>query len=239
MHRQKVIATHAQPRDAIAYRLGRERRLFAAGNAVAAGDSPLVICHAQYHRRAIDDGEGEGLVEIAFRARAFAAVTDRDALIVGVPKAAPHIAGQRIEAICARRVEHRQLSSLEGIAGIGIDLVDQIEQRIVARHQPAHHSIGRKADVIASQHQRLRCTDRHLTRGLNVETGLALPMRAEHAFIEPPRQKHRLQSAPQMLRIESGIPGTHGATLIIQYADQTIPSRCPNQIVTDCDRCLT
>src|SRR5690606_37930893 len=64
IHRDKVIAVYPQGGDAAAHAASGEGGGFTAGDGLEGGDGPLIIDHVEYHRRAVDVGEGEGGVEV-------------------------------------------------------------------------------------------------------------------------------------------------------------------------------
>src|SRR3546814_8057494 len=52
--------------------------------------------------------------------------------------------------------------------------------------------------------------------------GLALPLGAEHARVERPRQRHVAKHLEQHFRRQLGIPGADRSPLLIQHPDQPI-----------------
>ena len=85
----------------------------------------------------INRGEGQRLMEIAFRRCAFAnpgggnlgvALVGRShGPAYGLRKLRAKISREREEARIAHRIEHWQLPSLQPVIGIGIDLAHQVE----------------------------------------------------------------------------------------------------------------
>jgi len=206
--------------------------VLAAGDARIGRDRPLIVGDAEDHRRVIDAGEGERFVEIAFCGRAFADITQRQTVIafIGaghrpahrVAEAAAQIAGQRIEAEFARRIENGKLTAPKRVLLVREYLVDQIDHGIVASHQPSQHPIGAKAHVARPHRHGLGGADGFLASGLHKEAGLALAVGAKHPLLEQPCEQHGAQSVAKRLRVQRGRPGPHGASLLVQDADQAI-----------------
>src|SRR5690606_18809526 len=138
--------------------------------------------------------------EVALRGRAFADIGQGDGLPAlegrghgpadGVAEPAADIARERIEAVVARRIEDGELAPLEGVLLVGEDLVTQVDERIVPRHQPAQHPIGGEAHVVAVEEEGLGGAERLLARRLQVEARLAVAGGPEEALGEGWGQGH-------------------------------------------------
>src|ERR1700722_859813 len=69
---EEIISVHPQAGQSVADGARGESRLLAASDALEARNRPLIVADIEDDRRAIDGGEGERRMEIAFRGRAFA-----------------------------------------------------------------------------------------------------------------------------------------------------------------------
>ena len=72
IHREEVIAVNAKARHAVTDSAAGESGFLAPGNALEAGNSPLVIDHIQQHRRIINRRKGHSIMKISLGSCAFA-----------------------------------------------------------------------------------------------------------------------------------------------------------------------
>ena len=123
--REKIVAVDAQAGEAEADRPRREGRRLAAGDLLMRGDRPLVVDDVEHDRRAVDRGEGQGMVKIGLGRRPFADPGDGDAVVALVGrghrpadrlrKLVAEIAGDREDRGLAGRIEHRHLVPLQPV----------------------------------------------------------------------------------------------------------------------------
>ena len=130
------------------------------------------------------------------------------------------VAADGEEAVFAARIHDRQLAALQLVALVRVDLVDHFDQRVTALDQNALLAVAGKDHVIPRQCHRGRDAGRLLARALHVEAGLALPLPAEHAFVECARHRHVAEHLAQRVRVELGIPRSVRLVVITQNADQ-------------------
>ena len=81
IHGEEVVAVDAQRRDAAADAARGERRPLAAGDPLERRDRPLVVDDVEDHRRPIDGGERQRVVEVGLGRRAVADPRRRDARV--------------------------------------------------------------------------------------------------------------------------------------------------------------
>ena len=227
---EEVIAVDAQGRQAIADGLGGEGGLQPAGNALEGADGPLVVDDVEDDRRAVDGGEGQGVVEVALGRGAVADPGDGDLVVAlvgaghgpadGLGHLGAQIAADGEEAVVLRRIHDRQLAAFDRIRGVGIDLVHHGRERIAARDQKALLAIGGEAHVLARQDHPLGDGDGLLARAFHIEAGLALAVGAMHPVVEGAGQDHGLEAATQGLGIQLRIPRTDRLAVIVQHPDQ-------------------
>src|SRR5262252_4478 len=72
VHGEEVVAVDADAGDTVAGTALREGVPLAAGEPLEGGDGPLVVDDVEDHRRLIDGGKGERVVEVGLGARALA-----------------------------------------------------------------------------------------------------------------------------------------------------------------------
>jgi hypothetical protein len=82
VHREEIVAVDADAGHAITRATRRERALLAAGRALERGDGPLVVDDVHDHRRLVDGGEQQAVVEVGLGARAFADPGAGDVVLV-------------------------------------------------------------------------------------------------------------------------------------------------------------
>ena len=70
----------------------------------------------------------------------------------------------------ARRVHHRQLTAVQAVALVGVDLAHHVDERPVAGNQPALLPVGREEHVAVAQLERLADGDRLLTGAARCRT---------------------------------------------------------------------
>ena len=232
---ERVIAVHPEAGNAIADRARREGGEIAAGDAAEAGDRPLVVDDVEDHRRAIDAGEGDGVVEIALGGRAVADPAGGDpAVALDRARHRPadrlrilgaEIAGDREEALLPVRIHDRQLAAFQLVALVRVDLVHHLDERIIARDQQALLAIGREAHVLRVHRMRGRDRHRLLAQRLHVEAGLALALGAEHPLVEDPDHQHVAQDAAQLVGVELRIPRADRLAVVVEDADESVAER--------------
>ena len=230
-HGQEVVAVHAQRGDARAHAARGEGGAFAAGDGLEGGDRPLVVDHVQDHRRAVDVGEGQGIVEVGLGGGAVADPARGD---LGVtldrrghgPAHRLHelrrqVARDREEAGPLVRVHHRQLAAAQRVAPVAEQLAHQLDDvDVVAAQQQALLAVGGEVHVARLQRLRVRDRDRFLAQRLHVERDLLLPLRDQHARVEGAGAQHRDQAALQVRHVDLGRPRPDRVPLGIEHADQ-------------------
>ena len=227
---EEVVAVDAQGRKAIADGLGGEGGLKPAGDALEGRDGPLVVDDVEDHRGAVDRGEGQGVVEVAFRRGAVADPGDGDLVVAlvgaghGPADSLRHLGAEVArdgeEAEVLGRIHDRQLTAFDGVRGVRIDLVHHGRERITARDQQALLAIGGEAHVLARQDHALGDGDGLLARAFHIEAGLALTVSAMHPVVEGAGQDHGLEAPTQGLGVQFRIPRADGLAVIGQHADQ-------------------
>ncbi len=119
-------------------------------------------------------------------------------------------------------VHHRQLPAFHRVAGVGVDLVHHLDQRIAAGDEHALLAIGGEAHVAGIERQGLGRRHRFLAGALHIEGGLSLPLLAVHAVVEGAHQQHRPEAADQQRGLQPGIPIADRLALVVQHPDQAV-----------------
>ena len=229
---QEVVAVDPQRRQAVADRPRREGGLIAAGYALEGGDGPLVVDDVEDHRRAVDRGEGQGVVEVGLGGRPVADPGRRDASIVpiggghrpshGLAVLGAEIARNREKAGLLAGIHAGHLAARQRVVGVGTDLGQHRQQRIAAGDQQALLAIGRKAHVATVERQGGGHGHRLLAVRLDVEGDRALALGAIHAVVVGAGDHHRAQPGQQGLRRQPRVPRPHGLAVVVQHPDQAI-----------------
>ncbi len=97
-------------------------------------------------------------------------------------------------------------------------LAHQIDEPAAARDLQSLVAVGGEKHVVRSQ--RHRSGHRHglLARRFHVEGNSSLALRALHALVEQPCEKHVPQTNLQLLRIQVRVPRTDCTLLVIEHA---------------------
>ncbi len=232
MHGQKVVAVDPQARQAIAHRARGERGPLAPGYALKGRYGPLVVDDIEHHRRPVDRGEGQGVVEVGLGRGPIADPGGGDLVVTligrghrpadGLAELGAQIAGNGEESERLAGIHAGQLAALQRVGPVRIDLAHHLEQGIAARDQQALLPIGGKAHVLAIQSARLGDRHRFFTPAFDIERDLALALHPVHALVIGAGQHHVLQPSPQGVGIELGVPGAHRLAVLAQYPDQAI-----------------
>src|SRR5215203_344513 len=157
MHGQIIVAVYPERRDAKAVAARRERGRRAPGEPLKRRDSPLIVNDVEDDWRLVGRGEDKGRVEIGLRRRAVADPSGRDPGVVldgrghrpadRLDELRREIAGDREKAVFARGIHDGELTPVQRIALVGIDLVHHLDDRIAASDQKPGLPIRRKVHV--------------------------------------------------------------------------------------------
>ncbi len=123
------------------------------------------------------------------------------------------------------RIHDRQLSAVQRIPRVGVDLAHHRHQRIAARDQQPLLAIGREMHVLGVHRGGGGDRDRFLPGALHVETGLALPLGAIHAIVEHADNLHVLEHLAQCVGVKPGIPRPDRLAVIVEHADEVRAQR--------------
>ncbi len=230
VHGQEVVAIDPERGQAIAQSPRGEGGLLVSRDAVEGRDGPLVVDDVEQHRRPVDRGEQQGLVEVALRRRAIADVgVSKPAIALvgrghgpahGLAELSAEIARDGEEAVGLGGIHHRQLATLHGVGGVGVDLVHHLHQRIAPGDQRALLAIGGKAHVAGIQRHGLGHRHSLLAGALHVERGLALALLAIHPVVEGADQQHVAQPLDHHRWLQPRRPGADSVALVVQHPDQ-------------------
>ena len=105
---------------------------------------------------------------------------------------------------------------------VGEELAHHVDERPVARDEPALLAVGREEHVVGPELERQPDGDRLLPRAAHVERRLALALRPLHAVVVGPGLHHRPQPLAQRVSLDVGRPRTHRPALVVQDADQRV-----------------
>ena len=132
------------------------------------------------------------------------------------------IAGDREEAVLARRIHDRQLAAFQRVELVGVDLGHHVEHRIAAGDQQPGLAVGREVHVARLERLAEGAAHRFLAHVLHVERRLALALRHLHARIERAQGHHVAQALEQLLVLEQAGPRPDRLALAIEHADDRI-----------------
>jgi hypothetical protein len=184
--------------------------LFAASNGLERRYRPLIVRDADNDRHAVDRGEQNAGVEVAFRRGAFADESDRDLVVAA--KGRCHRPAHGLRHLRRKIARHREISEFRiGIvqrhlhavllvAGIAIGLVHHIDDRTAAGDQEPLLAVGGEAHIVVAEREGVRDGNGLFAQATQEERRLALALGAEHAVFEDAVDDHELQGAAQRLR---------------------------------------
>ena len=132
------------------------------------------------------------------------------------------IAGDGEEARLLRRVEAGQLAALEPVLRVGEHGAHHVDQRPAGGDQQPLLAIGREAHVAGLQRLAMRAGDRLFAERLDVERGLALTLRQQHARVVSAGQHHVAQALTQLRRRQRPRPRPDRGAGIVDHPDQRI-----------------
>ena len=227
-----VVAVGAQRGDAEAVAARREFGDLAAGDALVGRDRPLVVDDVEDHRRPVDAGEHQRGVEVALRRGAVADPGRGDVRVAGDRRGhrpadrlrilRAEVAGDGEEPRLLRRIEAGQLAAFQAVLFVGEHRAHHVDQRPAGGDQQALLAIGREAHVAGLERLAVGAGDRLLAERLDVERGLALALRQQHARVVGARQHHVAQALAQFRRRQRPRPRPDRRAGIVDHADQRI-----------------
>ena len=230
VHGEEIVSVHADPRHPVAGAARRKRALFAARESLEGRDRPLVVDDVEDHRRLVHRGKQHRVVKIGFGARAFAQPAHGNVVLAldrcghrpadGLRELGREVARDREDPPRRPVIHHGQLPALAHVARVRQQLAHQVDERPPADHVEPLVAVRRKQHVPGAQRHRL--SDRHgfLAERAHVEGDLSLALGALHAIVEHSRKQHVLEADLQIRRVEMRVPGTDGAVLVVEHANE-------------------
>src|SRR6185312_9398799 len=242
VNREKIVAVDTYAGDAVSRPILREGAPLTAGETLEGRDRPLIVDDVENHWRLIDGRERHPMVEVRLRARAFADPGRGDVSLAldgrrhcpapRLWKLGSEVAGDREDVARARVIHDGHLPPAARVTGIRQTLPHEVDEAAPADDEEPLIAVRREKHVARLQRHPLRNRHGFLAGRLHIEGNPPLTLHALHAVIEETREQHVAQPHLQLFRLEVRIPGTHGASLVIEHAHQLAaeildrPGRC-------------